>query len=319
MTVVGADGKLSEQGVPHYGEANTDERMWRRLMDAVRAGAERRGWGESAVMLGTAADDRPRRRVVKFFRRIAPWAKWALCSHGRGDALADADTGTLVLDDMEIGYYEHPFVPFAGYRLGDPIAHDWSVRRTFAMASNPRHFLYEYSPLSQFRCLAEATAITEHHPTKPPRHSAEGFTRLGLDAWRVGDIRSYVCGRYRSRWEAFYRGTPRSLLAPGPDGPLGTVRFEMLREGILECEARTCLERALIAGRISGQLAERTATLLAERKAVRFNYGKIFAHYDQQKATATARLWGIAPDWQDSAARLFDLAGEVARAASEGG
>ena len=320
ITVMGRDGKTSEQGVPDHGYPDADERMWRRLMDAVRAGAERRGWDKSVIMLGNPSDDRPRRDVIEFFGQIAPWAKWAVYTHGRGDPLVDPDSGTLVLDGMRIGYYEHPLPPYGGDRPDDPIARDWSVRRAFVMASNPRNFIYEYSPLSQFRCVSEATTITQHGPTNRYCRSADGFTRLGLDAWPVGDLRSYLCHRYRDGWGRFYRRAPRSLLAPGPDGPLGTVRFEMLREGILECEARTCIERALIAGEISGPLAERAGALLAERKAMCFNYDKIFAHfYDGNRSSPSDRLWGMAPDWQDSTTTLFDLAGKVTRAIADGG
>jgi hypothetical protein len=124
---------------------------------------------------------------------------------------------------------------------------------------------------------------------------------MGADFWPVplpgGGGRGQVWDF--GGWLNLYRDNPRWVLAPGPQGAVSTVRFEMLVEGIQECEARLAIEEALASGRLDAPLQEECRDLLAERMAEREPVG--------------SRDWQVGPDWQDRTARLFDLAGRVAR------
>ena len=63
-----------------------------------------------------------------------------------------------------------------------------------------------------------------------------GFGRIGADFWPVldGPPRTSLIGRYPdSSWLNLDRMT-RYVLLPGPDGPVSSARFEMIREGIQE-------------------------------------------------------------------------------------
>ncbi len=103
----------------------------------------------------------------------------------------------------------------------------------------------------------------------------------------------------------------RAITEPGPNGAVGTVRLEMLREGIQECEARIAIERALLARAVPAPLAEECTALLVERMAARYKDGKFTASHGARISSPQARVWGMAPNWQDLTARLFDLAGRV--------
>jgi hypothetical protein len=84
----------------------------------------------------------------------------------------------------------------------------------------------------------------------------------------------------------------RSFLAAGPDGPAATGRYEMLREGIQQCETILFLERALGQKRIGGALARKLNTYLDAR------------------STSFLKGWHV--NRRQSDRRLFELAAEVA-------
>jgi len=107
-----------------------------------------------------------------------------------------------------------------------------------------------------------------------------GIGRMGADFWPVlggGSERASeklsptLTARHpRSTWDQLNmdRGT-EYFLAPGPDGPVPTERFEMLREGVQECEARIFIEKALIdkakSTRLGAELVKRCQETLDER------------------------------------------------------
>ena len=104
-----------------------------------------------------------------------------------------------------------------------------------------------------------------------------------------------------------------ALLAPGPDGPVTTARFEMFREGLQECEARMALEKALAdeasRGRLGEALVRRCSEVIKERdKLIDLviegrGYGRSDGWY----------YWYISSGWENRAAKLFDCAGDAAR------
>jgi hypothetical protein len=146
-----------------------------------------------------------------------------------------------------------------------------------------------------------------------------GFGGLGADFWVVlKDKRGRAVGRVsegrypKSSWRNLNIET--SLLAPGPEGAIATARFEMLREGVEECEARIVIEEALLDKKISGDLAKRAQDLLDDRiRALVDGMGKGWAyggHWLTQKQEYPNFING---GWQERSWRLFDMAGEVAR------
>jgi hypothetical protein len=72
---------------------------------------------------------------------------------------------------------------------------------------------------------------------------------------------SRICGAW------LYKANPVSIAAPGADGAAPTVRFQMLREGVQETEARIAVVQAL-AGLDEARRA-RCRALLDERLVAR--------------------------------------------------
>jgi hypothetical protein len=309
VSVVTEDGGVAIEGVAPADKPG-GEKIWKPLMDAVRRGVRRRGWPDETILLGYANDRRPDEKTIAFYKKHAPYARWAIWTHGRGDPRPRG--GRLTLGAMEIGHYMHPYCTDLVYPRDSGIMGGWDLE--FREYTNPRKYIFQYSPLSQWRNLAGALTLTGGTRYRRKMHSACGFGNVGLDYWDLHGGRSLLLKWHGNVWGNFYRHGPRSLLAPGPDGPIGTVRLEMLREGMQECEARIAIEKALVAGKISGDLAERCRALLKERIKTREKDGRFNASHGARPKTPDARLWGIAANWQDLTARLFDLAGEVAEA-----
>lgn len=310
VTIATDDG-LREERLPLYGEGAED--VWRQLMDGLHERFTARGWDEDNIVLGAAGDSRPPMDVAEFFRKIAPYARWDIYTHGRGDN-APSEDGVYMLDGMEIGLYEHPYCPGLRYTAGEWLAGGWDSTNKFSVAANPRKFMYLYSPPSQYRSLPDGvTVTTSARGGGRGWRSPDGFTRIGLDAWEMGKLSSYLVNRYHAgNWSNMYRQNPRSILAAGPDGPVATVRYEMLREGLQEAEARIVIEKALVRQRLPEPLATECRTLLAERLESRLREGYFKSSHGAKLKAVDERLWGLPEDWRTSTLKLYELAGKAA-------
>ena len=91
-----------------------------------------------------------------------------------------------------------------------------------------------------------------------------GLGRIGADFWPVirdkrGQRRSYVWDNYpQSKWHSC--NLMSHMLDAGPTGPVATSRYEMMREGVQECEARIAIETALTDETLKGKLGDELAT-----------------------------------------------------------
>ena len=298
------------------------EGIWRPLMDGIRARVLQRGWSEDSILLGCGSDVRPAKGTVDFFKKHAPYARWAIWTHGR-DAytpegqrsydILSADGKMAFKNGLEVAYYS--FVdapsPSPGDR-SDGIQGGWDLafKRYFSF----RNYLAPYTHLEQWRTLPDAAMVTRRgqmHVLWAARADAAGFAFLPLDFWPVHKNGPLLSKHWRA-FRGLMRNNSQWLAAPGPDGPLATVRYEMLREGLQECEARIALEKALAAGAVPEDMSAAARALLAERIKVRTKGGTVIGGHTGNKLAAEKHLWGVAPDWQDSAAKLFDMAGKAA-------
>ena len=120
------------------------------------------------------------------------------------------------------------------------------------------------------------------------------------------------------------------LLDPGPNGPVATSRYEMMREGVQECEARIAIERVLLdpqaAGQLGPDLAGNAQQLLDERvweELKAFTDLQLTGHMYVTKPNyygvfysaggEAGSRWYAGSGWQYRAQQLYDLAGEMTR------
>jgi hypothetical protein len=121
-----------------------------------------------------------------------------------------------------------------------------------------------------------------------------------------------------------------ALLAPGPEGPVATHRYEVMREGVQECEARIFIERALTDEKLRAKLGDVLARRYQDALDERIRYmikgmsdlkidsainGPATNAYSTwwNRAGIEGHKWFIASGWQERTRRLYALAGEVAR------
>ncbi|MFW6158948.1 MAG: hypothetical protein ACOC8E_06280, partial [Planctomycetota bacterium] len=92
---------------------------------------------------------------------------------------------------------------------------------------------------------------------------------------------------------------------PGPKLPVSTTRLEIIREGLIECEARITIEAALLNKKARAKMgAEKTRAfekLLVEKTRWTLN-SSTFGGYSY-----------ISSDWRGRRAKLFAAAAEVNR------
>jgi hypothetical protein len=152
-----------------------------------------------------------------------------------------------------------------------------------------------------------------------------GLGRTGVDFWPVlpkgtkgtSDAHGQCLNaRYlESDWAQLNmcKGTD-ALLHPGPEGAVSTARFEMLREGIQECEARIFIERSLLdsAGRKTDD-PERLDEALVKKCQESLD-GRTWFLFTACLRGAPTWSWYEGSGWEGRAAGLFALAGDVAGA-----
>lgn len=239
VSVVEPDGRIGTVETPPYATPEA-ESLWKPVMAAIHQMLVRRGLGEKTITIGIAGDVRPSKEVVAFFRAVAPFARWLVHSHGFAAEIA----GTRV------GYISHVWGCGRAPQLPNTRWHGWNnpVLVTIFPREGGNNFpvsppLWTNGHLGTYHTLAEICTI----------YNLRGFGRIGLDFWPVLDSksgRSSILNRFpiSGRWHQLSVSTATAMLVePGPDGPLATVRFENLREGMYEAEARIAVERAVAA------------------------------------------------------------------------
>lgn len=215
-----ATGAVAETAVPAIGDEGSD-RFWRPLLDAVRALVVRRGWPERIIMLALGGDIRPGQKTAELLRQWAPYARWDLLSHFSGDP-GPKDGKMIATGGLEVGMMEWPRSA-ASLRLPD---FEERVAKPFDFLELPtdRWQHQEYSPPLVFRTMTANWGC---------------IGRIGLDFWLARTARE------APRSSSFFSHI-ESLTVPGPDGPLPTVRFQMLREGVQDAEVKAAIVRAYL-------------------------------------------------------------------------
>jgi hypothetical protein len=159
-----------------------------------------------------------------------------------------------------------------------------------------------------------------------------GLGRVGADFWAVlkdksGQRRGHVWDKYpQSMWHSCNLSS--HMLVPGPTGPVASARYEQMREGVQECEARIAIEQVLtdetLKARIAPDLAARCQRVLDDRVWQELKAFSSMQLTGRAYASATnawygdgggqvGHLWYTGSGWKDRTQRLYDLAGEVTK------
>lgn len=290
-----ATGKVTEMEGPGYDRLAQAEAFWKPVLEAAREHLAQRGLLD-AMMLGLVWDVGPSPEAVAMLHRILPDAKWVKHAHGAGDRLFG----------VPIGYVA---TVWSGPNTVDPEIrrqHGWKTAQMIVQFDRTYPYI---SPLKFYRLLAEWNLAGRHR----------GIGRKGADFWPVLERRRQypVSGRLSSGRYLQSDRSNRNIyqpdwLAPGPQGAVSTIRFEMAREGIQECEARIFLDKALtdeeLRDKLSEGLARRAQAVLDQRTR--------FLIYSRLSSYVSS-LWYPASGWQERSAKLYALAAEAAEAVGQ--
>ena len=131
-----------------------------------------------------------------------------------------------------------------------------------------------------------------------------GVGRMAADYWEG----MYFLGCSASQYLIPGMGLNSWLLWPGPQGAQPSQRFEAMREGIMECEARIFIEQALERGYLEPELAQKAQEVLTANEQelyfIPVSMSNAFACYFS--------------GYQQRMARLFQTAAQVADAMGSG-
>jgi hypothetical protein len=278
-----ATGKIERMPQPTPG---TEESLafWRPVLEEMLKKVRARGWLD-ATALGyecTRAQPSPP-SVVDVARKLWPEGVWYAGGHSTqlGLKFESADKSFAMPVRYVSTVWNGARAQARGYRaLLKP--------RDQFFCYNYRERFNDTSPLTDLRRIAEDMILSGH----------DGVSDFGADLFPLkkpaGGYYALMAGRGMN-WA--HPGTSTlALLAPGPDGPVATERFEMFREGVELAEAILFIERAIQEKKLSDDLQKR-----ANR-------------YLDQRSEAFIKGWfGVRYIQAEEDAKLLDLAGEVAK------
>ena len=301
-------GKLTEQRGPRWGDDKI-RAFWTPVFDGVRKLLKARGL-EKSLMVGIASDKRPEKDAVQDLAAASGGAPWVIHTHPLASGLYGQPVGYCT---VVWGVWGPPHPSTERCR-------GWQNPRLVAVF--PRYAtaptgegLRVNSATTLYRIAMERCLTAKGSPGAKTRGLMRGIGRCGADFWPVLPAKygrkKPLCGRYpaSSHWHGgwLHNSTP-SVIAPGANGPIATVRFEMLREGIQETEARIFIEKVLAdpakKAALGAALAARCQQALDRR---------VIAHIRAMSGYA-AHLplkWYEGSGLTAAAAKLYALAGEV--------
>lgn len=285
-------GKTEKLVLPQFSDPSSAG-SWRPLLERIPGILKGRGL-EDSLFFGMGNDSVPHQACLDLVNTTFPGAKWVIHAHsfyGGKDKKANFQYACFVWG-------------VKGFCRGEK---GW--QNPFLLAQFLRN-LDDHYPITTYR-LAPEVNLTG---------GQRGVGRIGLDYWRVlrnrtGQRTATISDRYpKASWRNL--NITDSLLAPGATGPVATARFEMLREGVQECEARIFVQTALDSGKLPTDLAEKCQKVLAARdeflKQAAIVPGGGRPWFADMNPKEEAYL-GYVGAWQEQSEALYRAAAEVSR------
>jgi hypothetical protein len=242
-------GKLERIRQPNPG---TDEsyKFWKPVIDGVRERVRKHGWEDAISMGHQAYCWAPSKEMVDVCHKIWPEAVWSYTAHNgtMGKRWAGSNGVKMLVRYSECVWTNGNLDKRGAQKLLS------RKDKTLIWNSVARGTHRDTSPLSRLRQLPEEMLLRGHN----------GVGQLGAGFFPLKNgRRTYMLDRGRGGLGP--ECSTRNILAPGPEGPVVTERFEMFREGVQLCEAIIYIEKALMAKKISGDLAARANAYLDKR------------------------------------------------------
>ncbi len=289
-------GEIATVDGPIHGTPES-EAFWRPVLTKLRDLLSKRGLAD-AMLLGYCADRQPDKATVGVFHDILPDVGWQTTRHPP----TAHDTLPHEGGAVPIRYQANVWGGWDNWDPDDRRVYGWKHPVEPSLRTWLDRSLFDASPICQFRLACEQSLLAERH----------GLGQIGADFWPVpspnGRAASTMVGRFPSSSEGNLGIYAGQLLYPGPDGPAPSVRYQMLRENIQECEARIFLEKLLLESpmRLPTDLAAKAQAVLDERT----RWHRVLM---LNPAPESAISWPYS-GWEARAVQLYEVAAEAALA-----
>ncbi len=283
------------------------EKIWSNIFSQILNICKKNGIPKESILIGLATDSRPNEQFANFITKIAPYAKWQLWTHGRGDPMP-ATTKDLTIDGyLKVGIYVHPYVPTPDLSKIKDVWGGWSD--IFPSTAAARNGIYTYAPLSHWRGCPSGLTLSSSlmGGATGGAFGGNGLAHIRLDFWDLGKPSHAKYYKFLT----LTRNNARYMIVPGEKGPLSTMRYEFLREGLQELEARIVLEKALNEKTITGKLETEVKAFLQSYCKALYDNGKFEGGHYGGTLGAEDHLFKVAKDWQKMTTKLFELAGQI--------
>lgn len=330
-----ATGELKEGYVPKWGTQQTRDFL-KPAFDELSRILAKHGI-EGSMMLGFhKGDGAGHGAAVKVhfedFKGIAPHARWVStghCWHAGPDGWDDAGNG------LPYGFAAAKGSAFGVFWDPDeekPI-YGWKNPQTVLSLATIANYWYAgvvLKELPAYRLFAEGCLLSGRRTlVGKPRGignpsiqfgvdkfmGLRGVGLMGGDYWPVlgkGPKKKPLCDRYAGGFQRLGINI-RSILEPGKEGPVSSVRAELMRESLQEAEARVFVQNTLLDETMKAKLG---TDLAARAKALCDERTRLYRYYSEFWASST-RDAGVMVDpaaWQEHSRRLYEMAAEVAEA-----
>ena len=286
-----ASGKTEELEQPPQG---TPESLafWKPVLDEIHAHMDKRGWSDIMAANWHQYCGGPDSNTVSMLQKIWPGMKWADNDHGRRQGFPGNEEKDYTPVRVQSTVWQEGAMKARGYKgalLPGP-----------AYCGHARGRTREWSSLWDLRAFLEETIMKGEHGVDP----------MGGDLWMTKDARGRWAG---GNWAACALGPgncTQAILAPGPNGPVVTERYEAMRESVQICEAILFIQHGLDAGKLDAALTARANKVLDERSA-HLLAAQVLA--DKSGAMKFDRV-KMAEGALEAENELFTVAAEVAKA-----
>ncbi len=249
---------------------------WKAFATSLHAHLREKGLAGS-MLWGFCWDAFGDPKLPALLSELVPEVAWGRSSHGvRSDAtfpLSISSLGRELTETSDRGW-ANPFPELLCPRSGSSV-----------LSTNG------HSPPFTFRLMAPRSLVAGYR----------GVGRLGADYWADIFFRGY-----KGSLSGGIAGMPcSSLLWPGREGAEPSARFEALREGTQEAEARIFIEQAISRSLVTGDAAASLRAALDQhnRETLYVSPGRVGVQVHEYHA-----------GWQERSRRIYQAAAEAAKA-----
>ena len=291
--------------------------IWKPLFDELHKRMAKRGL-EKTMCLGMASDQWGNKEEMATLQEVSGNLPWINQTHG------GSHVGSKLAGVSPVAYTA--FVWNVRYAQDPNKGRTYGWKRPELYAEFRRGGALNDWPLATIHLFPELQITGQQR----------GVGRIGGDFWPVlldkqGRRRGWIWAPYlQSMWHSCQLSS--HLLTPGLTGPVASTRYEIMREGIQECEARITIEQALLdesaraklgpdlAAKCQRFLDDRTLRILKAFNALQLSY-RVYATskntWGYSAGGTAGHYWYVSDGWRDRSQTLYDLAGEVTKKLAE--